>query len=384
MATPSKFKLLKLRGHGERLRLAERVSISERLGLVPRLRLVANRRSMLQRMALLALSCPIAGGIQAGTPRTALAGAYGAPESENQASNFWVLSTRGLASNACCIDLDKPPIHVGKLENRGHYLPSDVEQFLSDVRDRPEIPTVIYTHGNRFAHQAAIDRAWLVYHQIRLHRREEPSIRFVLWSWPSEQIGLALKDVRVKAERTDAQGLYMAWMLRELAPTQTSLTLIGYSFGGRVVTGSLHALAGGALAGRRLPGSSVVGVDARVGLIAAAIEESWLVPGEYHGRASRNIEAISMMYNPRDKVLKRYWLLECDEFVRALGVVGRLRLGPRADGSPVEVRSYNCGTIVGPTHDELDYFNRECRAGSILARLIPSQAEREPVEEDVP
>ena len=63
--------------------------------------------------------------------------------------------------------------------------------------------------------------------------------------------------------------------------------MIGYSFGGRVVTGSLHALAGGPLGRRVLHGSTVTGANIDVGLVAPAIEDDWLGTGQYHGNAPK-------------------------------------------------------------------------------------------------
>ena len=79
-------------------------------------------------------------------------------------------------------------------------------------------------------------------------------------------------------------------------------------------------MAGGALGGRCLPGEPVEGADIKVGLVAAAVNQDWLRPGHYHGMATANMLSLSIMFNPRDTILKRYWLLEPGS--DALGAVG--------------------------------------------------------------
>lgn len=180
--------------------------------------------------------------------------------------------------------------------------------------------------------------------------------------------GILLNDVRIKAERTDAQGLYLAWFLRQTTEVPSGLTLIGYSFGGRVITGALHALAGGLLGGRKLPGEHLKGYGARVGLIAAAIDHEWLESNEYHGLATKNMDHMTLMYNPRDTVLRKYWMLDPATISRALGAVGPMKFARRSDGTPLPVISINCSRTVGRQHDELDYFSADCRAGRHLGR----------------
>lgn len=287
---------------------------------------------------------------------------------------WWIINTRSITSEVCCADLSSPSLRVTKVNQSRAFDAQSTEQLIATLKTDPSKQTVIYVHGNRFTHQDALERACFVQRQLARCRQTDQPIRFILWSWPSEQTGVLLTDVRTKAQRTDTQGLYLAWFLREMQVDANQpaapLTLIGYSFGGRVVTGALHALAGGNLGGRTLSDGTLVGLSAKVGLLAAAIDESWLCPGEYHGLATKNIDRLTLMFNPNDIVLKRYWLLEKGNFARALGVVSSVRLGCRIDGTQVPVKSYNCAQSVGTHHDELDYYSRRCNAGGILSGLI--------------
>ena len=286
--------------------------------------------------------------------------------------DLWLVNTRRITSSALLANLDNPSLQFSRLDGDQQYQPSSLIEFCDASTASPELPTVIYVHGNRFTHQEAIERGWYIYQQVCRARRGDNPWRFLVWSWPSEPSGLILHDVRTKAQRTDTQGLYLAWFLRNIASSSSSITLIGYSFGGRVVTGALHALAGGSLGMRSIPNEPYEQLGAKVALIAAAIDANWLSPGRYHERAVKNTASLTLMYNPQDSVLKRYWLLDRRDGSRALGVVGKLSLNLPVDASPIPVQSINCNHIVGSRHNEIEYFSDHCRAGKILAELIES------------
>ena len=154
--------------------------------------------------------------------------------------------------------------------------------------------------------------------------------------------------------------------------------MIGYSFGGRVVTGSLHALGGGQLGGRKLPGPEVLGASVRAGLVAPAIERSWLLPNGYHGKATQNLERLVLMYNRRDSILKRYWLLDLVRGSVALGYSGPRDFGPRFDGTRLPVIARDFAQVIGKEHDELEYYTKDCRASSEMAQLIHGTRSSDP------
>jgi hypothetical protein len=283
--------------------------------------------------------------------------------------DVWMINTRHITSDACRADLNNPRFVVSQYDGRGRMVAADQQQLVDLIRQDPMTPTVIYIHGNNFAANEVYQRAFFVRQKILCCRNHAP-MRFIIWSWPSEQVTSILKDVRIKADRTDAQGLYLALFLRQVADAPRPISLIGYSFGGRIVTGGLHALAGGHLGCRVIPGPHVTGFTAGIGLIAPALDRDWLMRGEYHGLATKNIDRIALMYNPRDQVLRQYWLLDPSDRSRALGAVGLMRFGTRLDNSAMPIKSYNCSRWVGRRHSEEDYFSSDCRAGCVMARLI--------------
>ena len=107
-----------------------------------------------------------------------------------------------------------------------------------------------------------------------------------------------------------------------------------------------------------------------MGLIAPALEDDWLRAGHYHGLASQNIRALSILYNRRDAVLKRYWLIDRVRGNRALGYTGPKSIAPRVDGSAMPVHAHDCSLTLGIRHDEKKYYLEECHAGVKMAKLL--------------
>lgn len=287
-------------------------------------------------------------------------------QSTLQSDRLWLASTRHLSSDACNIDLTSPLLRWKTLDHCGNQFDSSQDQFVS-TRDQGR-RTVIYIHGNRMDSDDALERGLAVYRGVQRFRNDHP-IDWVIFSWPSEQIGILANDVRIKADRTDAQGLYLAWLLRNVL-SANRVDLIGYSFGGRIATGALHGLAGGSLGGRSLHGDPIVGMDIDAGLVAPAIGSNWLAAGGYHQLATQNLKSMTLYYNHRDAVLKRFWLIDEVRGQVALGFIGPKTFAPRLDGSSLPVVSKDCAPVVGLRHSELDYYQPSCRAGAGMANLI--------------
>lgn len=288
-----------------------------------------------------------------------------------EGDRLWLISTRHLSRPACSAVLDPPRLKVWQLDSCGRMFPSALETYLS--QRRPDRTTVMYVHGNRMnTTHDAIRRSLNVHRATKRSRTcvGGTSIDWVVWSWPSEKQGLLLGDVRVKASRADTQGLYLAWLLREQINLGQPTSMIGYSFGARVVTGALHALAGGSLGRRVLPGESVAGANIPIGLVAPAIDRNWLATGGYHDRATRNLNSVGLLYNRRDMVLKNYWRLDRIRNADALGYSGPRNFAPRFDGTRLPVVSRDCAPIVGRRHDEMDYYASRCGGGRMMAEVI--------------
>ncbi len=289
------------------------------------------------------------------------------PASPELTDRFWIINTRHLTANERCANLDHPNFAVFRVECNGRATQATFDEYIAAIglgRD-----AVIYVHGNRLDAQDAIARGLAVYRRIGCYRKSGP-IDWVMFSWPSDKEGMLIHDARRKAEKIDAQSLYLAWVLRKHVESSVHTALIGYSFGGRIVTGSLHALAGGKLGGRGLPGPAITGIPFDAGLVAPAIESSSMTHRGDHSLATKNLDRLFLLYNRRDAVLKRYWLIERVRGTMALGYSGPQAFAPRADGSKLRVQARDCSPSIGLRHDELDYYEKACRAGVDMAAMI--------------
>lgn len=319
-------------------------------------------------------------GVEANEPETFAAIAANCDSDEAAVADFlaasdccvcdddrvFLVSTRHLTADCCRASLVEIPFRMWRIDG-GTVCEIDQHDYLASVS--PERPVVFYVHGNRMPVCEVVNRSSMIRNRIRMRGARGP-IDWMIYSWPSEKEMIGVKDFRLKADRCDAQGLYLASFLRHHVQASVPMAMIGYSFGARVTTGALHALAGGALSGRQLPEPPLTGANVRVGLVAPAIESKWLGDNGYHGCATKNMDELVLLYNRRDVVLKRYWLLERIRRDTALGYSGPTIFANRVDGTRLPVRSRDCASIVKLRHSEMDYYQGGCNAGVDMARLI--------------
>lgn len=257
----------------------------------------------------------------------------------------WVVSSRhlGCASNAATESLQ-----VWQYE-KAIWQPRTVADFYAT--DAPDVVTTMYIHGNRIdAGQANAD-GLAVYFQLIGKYDHTRAVRFVIYSWPSDQIKGPLKDVRAKAARADEEAFLVSRFLHRLNP-DVPVGIVGYSYGARIILGGLHLLGGGAFCGRATePGE---GQPIRVVLWAAAEHNDWPLPGHAHGQTLGMADQWWITINGCDPALARYHFVDpCSEPV-ALGYAGL------AGGLPADlarrVQQVNVSHIVGGTHDMSAYL----------------------------
>ncbi len=319
----------------------------------------------------------------AGDPTALSATAPPAPTGIHLRSDrIWLISTRSMPAIACRAVLDPPPLQVERLDRCGRRRPSSVARYLQTLS--PDRPRVIYIHGNLRTAPQAIDYGLDIYRTLCRGcgrcadpAQGRPPIDWVIFSWPADREAFLVRDVRVKAERTDAQGLYLGWLLRHHAEACQPTALVGFSFGGRVATGGLHAMAGGPLGGRRLPGPGVVGASIDVGLLAPAVQRDWLSTRGMHHLATENLDRMVVCYNSRDLLLRHFWWIAGTRTSVALGSTGPVHVGPRHDGTPVPIERLDCSTTVGLNHSERGYYEKDSQASRLIGSLLLSSRWRD-------
>lgn len=261
----------------------------------------------------------------------------------------WAVSTRGLG---CPAPGWTYSLTVWQYESQTpRWANSSVESLTAT--DDPEIATVVYIHGNRIGSSLALQDGLSVYFQLAGAWDREPPVRFVIWTWPSDQIRGPLKDVRAKAARSDADAYYLAQFLSRLNP-EVNVGLLGYSYGARIASGGVHLLGGGRLMGLSAPAAS--GPELRVALWAAAEHDDWLLPGRTHGEALPRARQWLITRNYCDPVLARYRMLDKCSDPTALGysgLVGRNLLSPEINA---RIDELDVTAAVGSSHDMQRYL----------------------------
>ena len=298
--------------------------------------------------------------VTVGLVMMALSRTGAASEGSNQ---VWVVDTRPAPSSRPADDA--PGLFSFRLRDgdSGQWQASDWESFVAS--DDENLPTAFFIHGNLTGYRAAVDAGWMAYRLLECQAAGRP-FRFVVWSWPAERVLRRHRpDFQLKACRSDVQGCYLAQLINRMDPA-VPVTLIGHSYGARAITGAAHVLSGGTLAGWEMPEEYVPNKRIRVRaiLVAAALDNDWLLPGRKHGLALGQLDSVLLTRNWSDTGLKWYPLMSRTRGPRALG-----RTGPAcpslldADGRKVETVNVACS--VGRNHD----FGHYMRAPEVTSRL---------------
>jgi hypothetical protein len=240
-----------------------------------------------------------------------------------------------------------------ELEEGTHWAPVDEQVFLG--RGDPKIPTTIFIHGNRSDRNDAVRDGFAVLRVLASAGSDEP-FRFVIWSWPADQVSKRPRpDLQVKAAYSDVQSYYLARCVSRMDP-EVSISMIGYSYGARVITGAMELLAGGTIAGLRLDEPPEIRTGRmRAVLVAAAIDNDWLLPGRRNGEALDLLDKLLVTRNPCDPALKWYPCLYGRRGPNALGYTGPAcpsALGP--DLKKIEL--LDVAQSVGENHSWYHYL----------------------------
>ncbi len=221
----------------------------------------------------------------------------------------------------------------------------------------PDKITVVIVHGNRLSDEAARQRGLDLYNGLVRCRCDGRSIRVVLWSWPSDSIPnrlAAKRDARVKFRRIPREAYYLAWWLNHFS-SDHQISLVGYSYGGAVMLGSLHMLGGGQLECRSLPRCQPP-PQLRIAIWAPATQSNWLVPGGPHGCALCCLESGTIFVNRCDPALKRFRRVIFAATGPALGYVGLTDPQCCYPGYD-RIRQFDATRCIGKHHN-WDHFRR--------------------------
>lgn len=293
----------------------------------------------------------VAALVWAATGLTALPANAGGCDERPQ-DEIWMVSSRHVG---CVTSGEDPALQVQRYLPGVGWQASQLDDLCQPTS--PDQIAVIFVHGNRVSTSDVIPEGRQVYQILVGRAPDAPPVRFVIWSWPSEQIRGQLRDVREKAERTELAGYCLGWLLTRL-PESQRVSLLGYSFGARIATGAMHLVGGGQLAGRALPAHSAMSPNTHLVTVAGALHNGWLRPGGYHEQALTHLGHFLNLYNCCDPVLKRYHALYKHSNAVALGYAGMSTrdLGPDAK----RIEQIDVCQYVAHSHELLDYLHSAC------------------------
>jgi hypothetical protein len=261
----------------------------------------------------------------------------------------WLISTRNLTGCGYYDGSFAPNYYVQRYE-AGGWQHSSLEEYYAT--QSAEALTVAHVHGNRYELSDALERGWQTYHIVRQCKSAWERVRMVIWTWPSDRIQGPLRDLRTKAARTDIEGYYLGYFLAH-HNADSQISVMGHSYGSRVVCGGLHIMAGGRLCHGYLRNPPTALPPTRALVIAAAMENTWLAQGQYYGRAFSAVQNMRIVYNPRDCFLIRYAILVKGSKPQALGVTGPVGyLGEARQ----RIELYNANPYIGSAHYQKEYY----------------------------
>ena len=312
--------------------------------------------------------------------------------SNNVPGETWLINTR---SAPLCSGLENGLSGIQCWELTGdRWELADFDTF--DKQSDPSMPTIVFVHGNRTTSNDAVKDGSQLRNRLRCLANKRP-FRLVVWSWPSSRVLKRIrKDVQAKARRSDVESYYLATWLQRVKKNNagTPISLVGYSFGARAITGALHMLAGGQVAGRSLPDDAEADVDPeaagasntvieeqartpfRAVLVAAALDDDWLLPGHRNGLALSQVDKMLITRNCADPILRWYPLMHRPHGNEALGYVGPRSCGRLYSGGG-RIQITDVRRSVGSQHSWACY-NADWKLNSQLAFYTLLETSEEP------
>jgi hypothetical protein len=286
-----------------------------------------------------------------------LAGAVRAADAPRQ---VWLVSTRD-PGHCTASDDAAEAIRYWRLNDDCGWSSANAEEFGGEA---PASPTVVFIHGNQTDADEAVSKGLYAYEAICAETGGRP-FRYVIWSWPADRLCRRHRgDAQLKAAYSDVESYYLATWLHSLRP-EVKVSLVGHSFGPRIITGALHMLAGGEVAGQKLPDDTVRAWTGkkrnplRAVLLAPADDCDALAPDGRNGLAISLLDEVLVTRNGCDRKLRWYSHLYGRGGPDALGLVG-----PCGIDQPEKLTVVDVSCTVGKTHDYRCY----CSASNVCSQ----------------
>ena len=263
---------------------------------------------------------------------------------EAAVDDVWVVSTRRLP------DISRLPAHVTFDVERlvpdaacSRWMPSDLASLL----DNPQQPLMIFIHGNRYEPSDAKSQGVLLARRLAACRPSGAPFRTVIFSWPSSQEGILLRDSRAKYDRSMTEGHYLAWLLGQVEPGRP-MAIVAYSYGGLIALEALDNLITAQRSGRsELQPWLERPARMHLVLVASAVRQDALAPcGEYR-KVLQCIDRLTLLNNTRDQALRFFEFVDPDLGTEALG---HENMPARWLPPEVEFVQVDAAPVIGKSH----------------------------------
>jgi len=303
---------------------------------------------------------------------------FAAPQPKDQVDEIVLVSTRSIGT-VCDSERLSQELRCERMgvDTRGQstWQAIDWRELLAAPGANRQ--TIIYVHGNRVGPGKDLSDGLQVYRSLKKDYQPSAPVRFVIWSWPATPIPGPVKDFRVKAAYTHRVAWQFAWFLDQM-PADSRVSLVGYSYGARVVSGALQLLSGGALDELRLDASPPKErPPIRAALIAAAYDVDWVQPGKNYGLAIRQLDRLVLSTNTQDPVMRFYHLSNGRGRVHALGRSG-IEHPSVFRSSARHIKEVDFTDPVGRSHGLADYLAASEKM-SLVWRQMLTQNDQRPI-----
>lgn len=250
----------------------------------------------------------------------------------------------------------------------GRWERSDLDSLLD--LDDPDRPLLVFIHGNRYEAAEAKCQGLLLARHCAAACPGGRRPRLVVFSWPSAQQGILLRDGRAKYERAHADGHYLAWFLGHVPP-ERPVAIVGYSFGAIITLEALEDLVAAERAGRgdvmpwtRRPART------HLVFVAPAVRCDALAPRGPYAETLSCFDRLTLVINSRDDALKFFPWLDRDLRTDALGRVSM----PRRWAGDAEFTATDAAGIVGKQHGLPLYLSSPTLARRITTGALEALA----------
>jgi hypothetical protein len=274
----------------------------------------------------------------------------------------WLVSTRHLPS---CGKLPTNEIFFNAQMLCGNqWIEDSVNTLVQKHSTNKNLMTVIYVHGNRTDADWARNSGINIYKQLT-DQLECPNMRFVIWSWPSDPLIRPLKDFQVKADRSIAEGTYLAACLSQF-DSDNRVALIGYSLGAQVVLSGLGSLP------LFMDSTDLHKSNFKIALLAAATDCNWPTICDDVDAIYRAIDRMLVIHNECDPALRAY-RLACYGRVTPMGTCGMKGVKSLYDQG-TKVTHLDVAEVVGHEHSILGYIRSLSVRSAIVDALLKNDS----------